>query len=252
MSWTLPDHDDDLMALATGYPFSAPGHSYLYQDGDFARLENPDPELFEKRMPVIGHGSNRSPDQLRRKFDYLTGAASQIPVTRAMIADYDVVYSAHVTQYGAIAANLQHAPGAQVEVYVTWLNGPQLKRMHDTELGGENYFYGRLDDISLSLEAGPSDQLDQAYVYLSTRGCLAQEAEAVALAAVPASRRPHRALAQAEVLTFVRDRYRPGPNLRDHALRTIRDPRFRQTLVAEMEGDSVPALAPHFTILERP
>ena len=69
--------------------------------------------LFADRLPVIGHGSNRSPEQLRRKF----GARAEIPVSRAWLSDYDVVYSAHVTQYGSIAANLQHTPGARAEVY---------------------------------------------------------------------------------------------------------------------------------------
>ena len=77
-------------------------------------------------MPVIAHGSNRSPDQLRRKFDYLSGAASEIPVTRARLRDHDVVYSAHVTQYGSMAANLQYLPGVEVEIFVTWLTPPQL------------------------------------------------------------------------------------------------------------------------------
>ena len=112
---------------------------------------------------MIAHGSNRSPEQLQRKFADLPVAETSIPVTRAWLADHDVVYSAHVTQYGAIAANLRSTPGTTVEIYVTWLSEPQLNRMHETELGGENYAYGRLSGIDLKIEAGPAALLDEAY-----------------------------------------------------------------------------------------
>ena len=109
MPWALPQTETELLALAKGYPFAAPEGSYLLQDGAARPLETPGPEVFAGRTPVIAHGSNRAPEQLRRKF----GAGAQIPVTRAWLSDYDVVYSAHVTMYGAIAANLQHAPGVR-------------------------------------------------------------------------------------------------------------------------------------------
>ncbi len=265
MSWPLPENDDELLALATGYPFQAPGFSYIYRDGDITPLSGSATSVsgsaslstsvagqLKGRHPVIAHGSNRAPAQLHRKYGHLNGRASEIPVTRVLLSDYDVVYSAHVTQYGAIAANLQHAPGAVVEVYVTWLDDAQLLRMHDTELGGENYYYGRLDNIRLAFADLSLADLSAAFVYLSTRGCLAQDGQAIGLEAVPARERPHRALGQREVLEFVRGRYRPERDLDAHALHTIRDPHFRRALVFEMEQDSVAAAAPHFTILERP
>lgn len=254
MPWKLPETDAARLALAKSYPFPAPGRSYLFRDGVAAPLEPGTSQvtLFAERQPVIGHGSNRSPEQLARKF----GAGVEIPVSRAWLRDYDVVYSAHVTQYGSIAANLQHTPGALAEVYVTWLAADQLDRMHETELGGENYYYGRLGGVSLTLEAGPVAALADPCVYLSTRGCLAHEGAheggPLGLAAVASQGRPHAALHQEDALDLVRGRHRPARKLDHHILETIRDPAGRKALVAEMEAHAIPAEAPHFEILKGP
>jgi hypothetical protein len=250
LPWPLPDDPAERLALAKSYPFPAPGRSYLFRDGAAAPLEPGTSRiaLFAERQPVIGHGSNRSPEQLERKF----GAGVEIPVSRAWLRDYDVVYSAHVTQYGSIAANLQHTPGALAEVYVTWLARDQLGRMHETELGGENYYYGRLGGVSLALEAGPAAELSEARVYLSTRGCLARDGAPIGLAAVESQGRPHGSLHQEETLDLVRGRHRPERDLDHHILETIRDPAGRQALVKEMESHAVPAHAPHFEILKGP
>ncbi len=173
MPWTLPESDGELLKLAKGYPYSAPGGSYIFGDGVARPLEpgQIDPALFGGRAPVIGHGSNRSPEQLARKF----GNGATIPVSRAWLEDYDVVYSAHMTRYGAIAANLRHTPGTRVEVWIAWLTGAQLAFMHRTELGAEIYIYGALRDAGIALEAGPSNRIDTAGVYLSTYGYLTRK-----------------------------------------------------------------------------
>ncbi len=250
MPWPLPESDPARLALAKSYPFPAPGRSYLFRNGAARPLESGTSQAarFAGRQPVIGHGSNRSPEQLYRKF----GARAEIPVSRAWLRDYDVVYSAHVTQYGSIAANLQHTPGAVAEVYVTWLAEDQLGRMHETELGGENYFYGRLRGVSLALEAGPVAELNDAGVYLSVRGCLARDGGALGLAAVASEARPHGALHQEQAIDLVRARHRPARALDHHILETIRDPAGRKVLVAEMETQALPAEAPHFETLKGP
>ncbi len=250
MPWALPESDDARLALAKSYPFATPGSSYLFRDGEARPLAAGVAEaaLFAGRAPVIGHGSNRSPGQLCRKF----GQDAEIPVSRAWLADSDVVYSAHVTQYGSIAANLQHTPGATAEVYVNWLSEAQLARMHATELGGENYYYGRLAGIALALEAGPVAGLSEAFVYLSTRGCLPDGAGPFGLAAVETQGRPHEALRQEDAIALVRDRHRPGWELDAHILETITNAQGRKALIAEMQQNAIPADAPHFEILKRP
>ena len=250
MPWALPESDDARLAPAKSYPFATPGSSYLFRNGEARPLAagTAQAALFAGRAPVLGHGSNRSPDQLRRKF----GESAEIPVSRAWLADYDVVYSAHITQYGSIAANLQHTPGAKAEVYVNWLSEAQLARMHATELGGENYYYGRLAGIALALEAGPVAGLSEAFVYLSTRGCLPDGAGPLGLAAVASLGRPHEALHQAGAIALVRDRHRPGRELDAHILETITNAHGRTALIAEMRQNAVPTAAPHFEVLKRP
>ena len=244
MPWFLPSSDRELLALAKSYPFESPGTSYLFRDGEARPLAGGSTldEIFAGRAPVIGHGSNRSPAQLRRKF----GRNAEIPVTRAWLGDYDVVYSAHVTQYGSIAANLRHTPGARVEVFITWLSETQLPCMHETELGGENYHFGRMAGVTLTLENGPAEELGESFVYLSTRGCLADGQSPLGLSAVPAEGRPHGALRQEAAQTLVRDRHRPDMGVDDLILTAIRDQGFRKALIAEMSAEALPAAAPHF------
>ncbi len=244
MPWPLPQSDHELLALAKGYPYRSPPGSYLFVEGRARPLEagTDAPELFRGRVPVVAHGSNRSAEQLARKF----GGSAEIPVSRARLGGYDVVYSAHMTRYGAIAANLRHVPGMEVEVWITWLTEPQLDRMHATELGTEIYRYGELSDVVIALETGPAGEIGQAGVYLSSYGCLAQDGAPIGLAAVEAERRPHSSLHQEDVLALVRDRHRPERAVEEMVLAKIRDAERRRALIDELRRTALPPEAPHF------
>ena len=246
MPWKLPDTDDGLLALAKTYPFPAPGQSYLFRDGASRPLAPGTGEaaLFAGRTPVLAHGSNRSPEQLRRKY----GDGAEIPVSLGRLDDYDVVYSAHITQYGAVASTLQHSPGSRVRIAVNWLTEAQLARMHETE-GPSTYQYGRMTSLSLTLEAGPTASLAEAFIYFSRNGCLARDGRPVGMAAVKTEQRSHSPLGQVEALTHVRDRYRDGTHLDQMILAAIRDRAVRLALVAEMKAEAVPSAAPHFAPL---
>ncbi|NIA71210.1 hypothetical protein HBA54_21655 [Pelagibius litoralis] len=253
MPWPLPSSDQARLTLAKGYPYAAPAGSYLYRDGETRALDGgADAGLLRDRVPVIAHGSNRAPEQLHRKFSHLAGAASEIPVTRAVLADHDVVYSAHMTRYGAVSATLHTAPGTRVTVFVTWLSEAQLPRMHETELGLGNYGYGRMDDIALAIEGGP--EISEAYAYLSVHGCLADpEAAAlpVALAAVPAEDRVHRSLDQESALALLRDRHEPAAELDGMILSNIADTDKRRRLIKALQDTAVPWQVPGFELLQR-
>ncbi|MEM7225212.1 MAG: hypothetical protein AAF495_19695 [Pseudomonadota bacterium] len=244
MPWQLPDGDAELLQLAKGYPYTRAEGSYHFADGQSRPLEAGCAEagLFDDRTPVIAHGSNRSVEQLLRKF----ADRAEIPVSRAFLADYDVVYSAHMTRYGAIAANLAHQPGVTGEVWVTWLDAGQLQRMHETELGAEIYRYGTLRGIRLALEAGPVPEIDSAGVYLSSYGYLAVDGAPVGLAAVPADGRRASAIHQGEALALVRDRHRPRHDLDGMILGAIRDQSERLNLIEQMRAQALPPEAPHF------
>ena len=241
MPWKLPEEPEALLALAKTYPFPAPAQSYLLRSGKLAPIEEAD---FAERIPLIGHGSNRSPEQLTRKFTLPETPDWEIPVTFAWLHDYDVVYSAHVTQYGAVASTLIHAPGCRVRIALNWLNESQVERMHATE--GRNYPFGRLEGVSVEIEGGPAPSFDGPYVYNSRHGALGQDGKPVGLAAVEAQGRSHATLEQEAVQSYVRDRYHAGEEIDAYILANIRDAERRQGLIARMAVHAVAAEVPHF------
>lgn len=243
MPWKLPESEAELLRLAKSYPYEAPRTSYLFAQGAARPLTDLDHDrgLFDGRVPVIAHGSNRAPAQLARKY----GPAAEIPVSLGWLAEHDVVYSAHMTRYGAIASTLRHAPGVRARVAITWLDPDQLDRMHETE-GSETYRFGHLRRIELHLEDGSGARLTEAGVYLGNKGCLADDHGPVGLAAVTAEGRPHKALDQEAALDLVRARHRPEMTLDQMILETVRDPERRRALVQDMAAHALPAAAPHF------
>jgi hypothetical protein len=256
--WALPETDDALLRLAKGYPYAAPVGSYFYRDGNSEALTAEaagaavEAALKARRIPVIAHGSNRAPEQLHRKFGHLSGADSEIPVTRAWLVDHDVVYSAHMTRYGSISSTLHEAPGTRVQIYVSWLSEAQLPRMHETEIGAGNYGYGRMTDIELTVEGGPV--LREAFAYLSVHGCLAdpgQAAAPLALAAVPAERRLHREVDQEGALGVLRAGHHPEDALDAMILANIRNVEQRRRLIEALQHAAVPWSVPGFELLLR-
>lgn len=238
--WTLPRERQARLAIAKGYPYTVPDASYLFRDGAVRPLDDAD---FRGRTPVLGHGSNRSPEQLERKFGHLSGRHSEIPVTFVWLHDYDVVYSAHMAGYGSVTSTLQAAQGCRVRVAINWLDEAQLQRMHETE---GNYSFGHLKGVTVQPEAGPKGLDDAITMYLSDHGCLSDGGVPLALAAVPAEARPHRAHHQEEALDLLRRRLAPGHALDDFILHNIDCAETRRTRVARMKNDAIPADVPHF------
>ena len=57
--------NDPVLARAAGYPYGITEASFTLIGGDAHPF---DPALTAGRTPVIGYGSNQSPEQLRRKY----------------------------------------------------------------------------------------------------------------------------------------------------------------------------------------
>ena len=115
-----PFQTDPVLQRAAGYPYDITETSFTFVGGAAAPF---DPTLTEGRYPVIGYGSNQSPQRLRQKYgtDH-----SPIPVQRGRLADHDVVYSAHFSSYGSLPAALRQVDGTAVSVAVNWLDDAQL------------------------------------------------------------------------------------------------------------------------------
>ena len=103
-----------ILERARDYPYWAPKRSYTWDTR--AEMDNVrpfDPNLVQHCWPVLAVGSNRSP-QLSRKFKEFN--VGPIAVQYGRIADFDVVYAAHISAYGAVPAMLQRAPGVQAKI----------------------------------------------------------------------------------------------------------------------------------------
>jgi hypothetical protein len=252
--WALPDLASARARLALGYPYPAPAAAYTFRAGAVAPF---DPACLKGRTPVIAHGSNRAPGQLARKFAAFEGEAATIPVSFAWLHDYDVVYSAHITTYGAVASTLQHVPGVRVRVAVTWLDTPQLARMHETE---GNYGFGQLRGARVCHDA-PLDAAGEAAgeageeapprpslaMYLSDHGHLADDGGApVGLAAVEAHGRPHAARSQGQVLEMLRRRLAPGRGFESFILDNVDCAATRRARIAALTETAGATRVPHF------
>ncbi len=253
MVWSLPSERAALLALATEYPYAAPERSYLFQGGQPLDLVAPDAAVFQGRIAVLAHGSNRSPQQLARKFldprfeAPRSGVEGTIPVTYGWLEGYDVVFAAHVARYGAVTSTLAAVPAVRARVALTWLTPRQLAYMHETER--MNYTYGRLPADRFTPEIGPRPPSIAAYV--GNRGPLTLDGSPTGMAAVTAEGRPYPALAQRAMQERLAALHHPGSALEDLLLSRIAQPAARRAfealLLSETEGDALSG----FEVLER-
>ncbi len=219
-----PFRTDPVLKRAAGYPYDITQTSFTFVEGEARPFDR---SLTKGRYPVIGYGSNQSPQRLRQKYGT---RHAPIPVQRGRLIDHDVVYSAHFSSYGSLPAALRHVDGTTVSVAVNWLDDDQLAAMHPTEW--DNYHYVRLTGITLQL--AEEGELNEAYAYLSFRGHVAREGEPIALAEVAAENRRHGALGQIDALALMRDRLAPGVALADFVHAHINDAELRATRVQQL------------------
>jgi hypothetical protein len=173
---------------------------------------------------VLAYGANRSLAGIARKLG--TDAPSPpVVVASARLDGFDVVYSAHVSPYGAVPATLQGRPDHAVDVHVLFVDDAQVAAIDAYE---PNYQRRRLDGLSLRLEDG--DTIRSAEAYISLHGCLTIDG-----AACPLAQRDQRT-----VLAVVRDRLAPGQDLDDFILSGIRDPALQASRTAELRADAIP------------
>lgn len=233
MSWPLPADPAGRLALAFGYPYAVPEESYLLRDGRAVAL--PADTSFAGRTAVLAHGSNRSSEQLARKFP-----AGDIPVTHGTLYDHAVVYAACLTRYGACPSLLRHMPGARARLSVTWLTPRQLEFMHLTEGA---YGFGRLP-ADFEAEAGPQ-QID-LHLYHGRPGCLTLAAQPVALQAVTQETGQIRKQAQRDTLAHIHARWGSGGSLENFLLAMIEDAEARRRLRLHLETDAASNPLPGF------
>ena len=231
---------DPLILKALNYPYSYPAYDFVLDKGSVAPLQ--DRNSLEGRVPVLAIGSNRSPEQLLRKFsdeDFL-------PVTCAKLCDYDVVYAAHVASYGSIPAVLAPSPGTIVDIAITWLSKSQLKRMHETEAIGINYDYGVAKSLKINAEYDYNNQ--EVGCYLGRRGCINIMGNVIALKEITATKRVFNAFSQSEILKEIWLHEQKELRFEVWLKSLIQNKEVRQSITATLERTAILNILPAFEV----
>ncbi len=183
-----------ILERALAYPYATPNRSYLYLDGGARELAGAGADL-SARTPLLSYGANAAPDALARKLAPLPGV--EMPVLRSELEGFDVVYSAHVSPYGAVPATLLESSGTTAPVFVVYPTEAQRALLAASE---PNYDLVELNGMG---------------AYRSKHGPLSVEGKPVALAAVRSTGRTLPELDEPAVLEHVRSHLAPGSSLED-------------------------------------
>lgn len=209
----------DVVERALGYPYDAPWHPFIQ-----LRHETLAPDALEidldERSAVLAYGSNAAPEVLSRK---LALSDQPVLVAPAWLDDFDVVYSAHISPYGAVPATLQHSPGTRVRVHIVYMTKAQVGLVSATE---PNYESALVETAVCHLDEGETVVCPAAY--LSHHGCLLENGSELALAAVQASGRAFPALSEADLLERLRALFCPDESLETFVLANVTDPALSQ------------------------
>jgi hypothetical protein len=135
--YPLASDDAAIVARALAYPYVPPHESYVLGA----------PEL-EGRHALLAYGANGSPEVLRRKL----GEDAELAVVAATLHDFDLVFSSHISAYGAIPSTIHPVPGAAIAVFVLLVDDDQLVRLVETEF---NYSVQRLAGARVGEVDGP-------------------------------------------------------------------------------------------------
>jgi len=206
---------DELVRRALAYPYDPPAGSFV-QFGDRTLPVPPEEIDVGGRRALLAYGANASPEALTRKLAALR--PEPIPVLRVSLRGWDVVYSAHVTRYGAVPAAVVASPGTAASVHLVFPNDDQLAALAATE--GQNYRLEQLVDFTAELEIG-GEGPREVDAFISVHGPLLLDGSPVALTAIPARDRAFPELTTPEMIDRVRDTIHPELSLREFVLHHV-------------------------------
>jgi hypothetical protein len=209
-----PD-SEELVRRALAYPYDPPAGSFV-QIGHRTLPVPPEEIDVEGRRALLAYGANASPEALTRKLAALP--PRPIPVLRVALSGWDVVYSAHVTRYGAVPAAVVESPGTVASVHLVFPDDEQLAALAATE--GRNYRLERLVDFTAELEIG-GERPSEIDAFISIHGPLLLDGSPVALAAIPARDRAFPELTTPEMIDRVRAALTPELSLTEFVLHHV-------------------------------
>lgn len=229
-----PEQTAAILRRALAYPYAVPERSYLYLEGRAGELPAGAPDL-NGRLPLLAYGANAAPEALARKLAALP--AREMPVMRAELEDCDVVYSAHLSPYGAVPATLQRSPGTRAPVFVAYPDGEQLRLLSATE---PNYELRRLERIRCQVDGG--ETLTEVDAFLSRHGCLNLGEGELAVAAIRSNGRTFPELEEPQVLERVRALLAPEATPEEFVTAAVLDPGRGAALTATLRATAKPAV----------
>ena len=199
------------------------------------------PGALRERLPLLAYGANRSPEALVRKRG-LPGFPVDEPIValRARLHDIDIVYSAHLSDYGAVASTIQHSPGTAVDIALLLVTEAQLAVLNETE---HNYTVEELSELALNLEGG--GRLDRALGYVSRHGCLLVNGSERALTAIPAYGRRLEGLTEPEAIAAAAAQLGHDGKLDDLILAVAGDYEAAAARTRELRRGARPLAWPH-------
>lgn len=215
----------DVVERAMRYPYAVPARAFAQLGHRTLSPDDVEIDLAE-RTALLAYGSNGSPEALGRK---LALSADPVLVEPGWLHDFDVVYSAHISPYGAVPATLQRSPGTAVRVAVLHLTPEQLRLLSATE---PNYEAGLLEGVRCELAGG--EEKTELAVYLSRHGCLLVDGAEVALIAVPARDRRFPEMGEPQILERLRATLAPEESIDSFVLANVADPALAQERTASL------------------
>jgi hypothetical protein len=216
----------DVVERAMRYPYAVPARAFAQLGHKTLSPDDVEIDL-SRRTPFLAYGSNGSPEVLGRK---LALSADPVLVEPGWLHDYDVVYSAHISPYGAVPATLQSSPGTAVRVAVLHLTSEQLRLLSATE---PNYEAEALRGARCELAGGAVET--ELAVYLSRHGCLLIDDAEVALIAVPARQRRFVEMGEPQILEHLLATLAPDESIDSFVLANVADPALAQERSARLD-----------------
>ena len=215
--YPLADGDEAIVERALAYPYLPPHRSYVLGDGPV------DPG---GRHVLLAYGAKGSAEVLRRKL----GDAARLEVLAGTLHDFDVVYSSHISAYGAIPSTLHPAPGRAVPVFALLVDDDQLVRLVETEF---NYSVQELTGLAF-------EHAETALAFVSRHGGLGLTGAPVPLAEV----------GQREAQRLVREHVAPQESEEEFILGNVRDHARALRFTVELRRRGIPFAAPGARVLD--
>jgi hypothetical protein len=221
----MANERSDVLERAMGYPYPVPSHPFVQLGHGTLDPAEVDVD-WRPRVPLLAYGSNAAPAALAHK---LALSDDPVLVVPARLHGFDVVYSAHISPYGAVPATLQRSPGTVAWVHVAYMTSEQLVLVSATE---PNYEPTVLEEVDCRLDGGEGERCLSAYV--SRHGCLLVDGSEVGLAAVPASGRKFAELSEPQVLEHVRAFTCEAESMETFVLGNVTDPGLAAARTAQL------------------